>query len=160
MVSTLSVCKILITTLAALVVLFNLIAELNTTHVWNVLFEPHARFHIVWQLASSVLYHTFVVVYFVWLPITAQSEEAVIRNLVAACGILSLEPLGFLFASATIRGYGGSFFPVNVPEYNINVFFNTTPVAVAVFGAVVVMYVVIGFTVALTLSRSTNTKSE
>ena len=106
---------------AVFTVLFNLGAELNATHVWNETIEPHARFHIVWQLACNVALSAYVV----WMLAAPYPS---VRH---AAMLLSIEPTGFVFAALTRATYGGTYFPANVPEYDIQVL--GVPVALAVF---------------------------
>ena len=47
--------RIILTALAVCQTLFNLIAEVNYTHVFNYSLDGHARFHIVWQLMTDTM---------------------------------------------------------------------------------------------------------
>merc|ERR1712217_197048 len=120
---------------------FNLIAECNRTHVWNAAFDPHARFHIVWQLASNVAWTTAATC-MLWLPLGADVKAGQART---AASLLAIEPAGFPFASLSMGTYGGSFFPRNVPEYDIKVL--GVPVALLVFSCVVSVQTVVALTV-------------
>jgi hypothetical protein len=46
--------------------------------------------------------------------------------------IMLMEPTGFIFAAVTRSAYGGTFFPANVPDYDISI--AGIPVALLVFG--------------------------
>eukprot|EP00656_Telonema_subtile_P051391 TRINITY_DN688_c6_g1_i1.p2 TRINITY_DN688_c6_g1~~TRINITY_DN688_c6_g1_i1.p2 ORF type:complete len:150 (-),score=25.49 TRINITY_DN688_c6_g1_i1:51-500(-) len=127
-----------LTALSVFSIVFDLAAECNKTHVWNPLFEPHARFHVVWQLCSNAC-APLLAICLLW----AGNLEA--RNVRLAAVILLLEPIGFLFAAATMGSYDGAFFPKNVPEYDIKVL--GVPVALVVFSTMAAIEVTIACTV-------------
>ena len=123
--------KWLLSTIGVFTILFNLSAELNKTHVWNELFDPHARFHIVWQLTHMSLI-TCVTLILLW-------GETIKTNTAAL--LLSLEPIGFCVASASISTYGGSFFPANVPEYDIQIL--GIPIALLYFACTGALFLIV-----------------
>jgi len=119
--------------------MFDLTAECNKTHVWNPTFDPHERFHIVWQLFSNAG-STLLSVTLMWVfPVNAYTVKL-------SGAIALIEPIGFLLASATMDRYDGSFFPLNVPEYDIRI--AGVPISLALFGLLAVAEVVIVILVA------------
>lgn len=111
----------LLTGLSIFTVAFNLAAEVNRTHVWNEIIEPHARFHIVWQLAGTAFLNFFAI------KILWEADH----NVKNAALLMLTVPASFIFAAATGSFYGGTFFPANVPEYDIKVI--GIPVALLIF---------------------------
>ena len=125
--------------LGVFTVLFDLSAEANATHVWNQTIEPHARFHIVWQLASNCML-VFAALALVW---TGRTDD--VNRIRLAAILLSLEPIGFSFASFTRHSYGGTYFPANVPDYDISV--AGIPIALLVFVSLGVAQAAVGVSV-------------
>eukprot|EP00658_Telonema_sp_P-2_P048764 TRINITY_DN37089_c0_g1_i1.p2 TRINITY_DN37089_c0_g1~~TRINITY_DN37089_c0_g1_i1.p2 ORF type:complete len:155 (+),score=22.88 TRINITY_DN37089_c0_g1_i1:36-500(+) len=125
-----SVGRLVLTALAVFTMGFDLAAEANATHVWNPIIEPHARFHIVWQLATNCGL-AMLALAMLWAMHTTWAEGGGQETVRFAAILLILEPVGFWLASATRGSYGGTFFPANVPEYDIEV--AGIPVAAFVF---------------------------
>jgi hypothetical protein len=133
--------KVLATAIAVCMCFFNLGAEVNSTHVWNPTIEPHARFHIVWQLASNCSLAILALV-LLWQK-KSRSSSLSGSDLRWSVTLLLVEPLGFLFAAACRTWYGGTYFPANVPEYDITLV--GIPVALLVFGAFSVALLLIAY---------------
>ncbi|KAL6064458.1 hypothetical protein QOT17_010855 [Balamuthia mandrillaris] len=112
----------IVTVIAFGIALFDIAAEANETHVWNPIIEPHARFHIVWQLFSNSLI-SVLALFLLWAS----------RQVRAAILLLLIEPVGFLLAAMTRAHYEGTYFPANVPQYDLSVL--GVPVALLVFSS-------------------------
>ena len=122
-----------------------LLAELNATHVWNYAIEAHARFHIVWQLSSNCLYGVMgLLLLWGFLDRLFRPEEVptLLLKVRLVALLLLLEPAGFVLAAASRTAYGGTFFPANVPEYDISIF-GIIPVALFVFLVLAAVEVVV-----------------
>eukprot|EP00929_Paragymnodinium_shiwhaense_P001434 TRINITY_DN101673_c0_g1_i1.p1 TRINITY_DN101673_c0_g1~~TRINITY_DN101673_c0_g1_i1.p1 ORF type:complete len:158 (-),score=9.65 TRINITY_DN101673_c0_g1_i1:253-726(-) len=148
----------LLTGLALFTVAFDVGAEANGTHVWNKIIEPHARLHIVWQLCTNA-FMAVVALVIMWGMRSARGagggscgEDEVFAIRLAAL-MLSANPLGFCFASACRGFYGGTYFPSNVPEYDISV--AGIPIALFVFLVLGSAEVFIGFSVTASRDRKT-----
>ena len=124
----------MLTALGAFTAIFDTGAELNKTHVWNELIEPHARLHIAWQLASNALVFALAM----WLLWRDQPPGMLRVSVRTAAALLLVEPLGFLAAAAGATLYEGTFFPSNVPEYDIKL--GVVPIALAVYLALAAAY--------------------
>ena len=109
-------------------------AEGNATHVWNYTIEAHARFHIVWQLSNNFSIYSLCML-FMWGHLDKLFNHDEIPTLLTkirlSAMILVLEPLCFIFAGAFRNSYGGTYFPANVPEYDVKIL--DVPVALIVF---------------------------
>ncbi|CAJ1339526.1 unnamed protein product [Effrenium voratum] len=126
--------RAVLTALGAFTAIFDTGAELNKTHVWNELIEPHARLHIAWQLASNALVFALAM----WLLWRDQPPGMLRVSVRTAAALLLVEPLGFLAAAAGSTLYEGTFFPSNVPEYDIKL--GVVPIALAVYLALAAAY--------------------
>jgi hypothetical protein len=134
--------KLLVTAIAVCMCLFNLVAEVNSTHVWNATIEPHARFHLVWQLASNCSL-AVIALALLWQKKSRGPSPVLGSNLRCSVALLLVEPLSFLFAAASRTWYGGTYFPANVPEYDITL--AGMPVALLVFGAISLTLLLIAY---------------
>jgi hypothetical protein len=78
------------------------IADVNKTHVTNPLWTPHARFHVVWQIAS---YSGFALIAWtlIWSP-----GPYLTQRLCLVCGFAVCIIGGFLVAYLTMPRYQGS----------------------------------------------------
>ena len=85
--------RFILSILAVFVVVFDLSAEANETHVWNLEIEPHARFHIVWQLATNCML-TGLALAIMW-GAYLEDENREVQAIRISAGFLSMEPLGF-----------------------------------------------------------------
>lgn len=81
--------------------------DLNATHATNPLWTGHARFHVVWQVASYVIIAVFLLAC-VWLPILP-GHTGLVLAVVGATAAYA----GFFAAVWTMKLYGGNAFDTN-----------------------------------------------
>lgn len=84
-----------------------IIADVNKTHVTNPLWTPHARFHMVWQVASFTAFGIIAWV-LIWLP-----GAYLIERLYLVAGFAGCVIGGFIVAYATMHLYDGANHDVN-----------------------------------------------
>jgi len=105
----------LLTAIVVVTLAFTWGADINYTHVWNMNWHPHARFHTVWQLFSHFAV-SLLVLFLLWRPPTELTQRS---SLLLAVAISAPDSFGFLASTAVMPYYDGSL--VAVPEYDINV---------------------------------------
>lgn len=89
------------------------IADFNNTHATNPLWDPHARFHVVWQVASYIGV-ALLNLYLIW------SEPLNTEKLLVAGGLAASMYAGFFVAVATKHRYGGALYNDNgYPPFKI-----------------------------------------
>ena len=157
--------RIILTALAVFQTLFNLLAEVNYTHVFNSSLDGHSRFHIVWQLMTDTLLALISVAAMWVVGFTGtngihdgDNGVNIVNkvNIIRVGGVfLLIVPVGFILAAATKNSYGGTFFPSNIPEYNINVL--GVPVALIVFVIIAVVDIAV---ITLTVDSLSNTNKQ
>lgn len=76
-------------------------ADLNRTHATNPRWVGHARFHVVWQVATHVGVGVLAVV-LTWAPLGPRGFRVGVAAVIAAVVLA-----GFFVATATMRSYGG-----------------------------------------------------
>lgn len=89
--------------------------DFNRTHATNPLWPLHARFHVVWQIATAVLMAALelVLIWSGWLPWDS--------GFYLASALASFSPLGFLTAAVTRAAYKGAFSdPNGIPPLRIS----------------------------------------
>jgi nitrate/nitrite transporter NarK len=88
--------------------------DMNRTHAANPLWLHHARFHVVWQAASTAaLAGAELALLFAWGPVTAQRFYLVLV-------LAALPAFGFFVALVTRRAYGGTLSdPNGIPPLRI-----------------------------------------
>ncbi|WP_347905982.1 hypothetical protein [Pseudomonas purpurea] len=107
------------------------VLELNETHVFNTVWEPHARLHEVWQLFTN----TAIGAYSVWL--------VWIKDNLKRASLLTLFVTGgFLLAYWLRDGYGGSMILSDGSEkmimgVNLGLFAYTLAVLLAVIAVMI-----------------------
>jgi hypothetical protein len=106
--------SILLTSFCGLQGLATVAIDLNRTHASNPLWPGHARFHVVWQIASVVQLSVLEICLIWWRgPFARQRFD------LAAC-LASVSCFGFLLACAGMRFYGGSLSdPNGIPPVRI-----------------------------------------
>ncbi len=87
--------------------LLPIIGDINGTHAANPLWTPHARFHVVWQVASYVGIGLLALA-LTWIAGPMPTERL---YLAAALGLAVYA--GFFVATFTRRLFGGGFYDVN-----------------------------------------------
>lgn len=98
----LNLARILITIATLVYGFVPLLVDLTETHVFHPDWTPHARFHMVWLLATNTSL-ALVSLYLLWIS----RFDTLIR--VRAAGMLGLCALGGFFVSLITKGlYGGS----------------------------------------------------
>ena len=75
--------------------------DLNRTHVTNSLWPGHARFHLAWQVSTTLLLSVLAS----WLIWVRQDDPAFFY---LAAALAASPMLGFLLAQAARRSYGGT----------------------------------------------------
>ena len=98
--------QILLTVAAAGYGLVPVLADLNATHVTNPTWDPHARFHIVWQVSSYVGI-AIIALYLTWFG------PADAHRLLLALGFAVCMYGGFFTAVCTRKWYGGTLYSEN-----------------------------------------------
>lgn len=98
--------QILLTAVTAGYSVVPVIADFNRTHATNPLWDPHARFHVVWQV-SSYAGAALLNLYLIWFD-TASDE-----NLLLAGGFAACMYAGFFVAVMTKSRYGGALYNEN-----------------------------------------------
>ncbi len=94
--------KILLSIAAVQYSVFPLFADLSSSHLFHVDWPPHARFHLVWALAMGTGIAIYMM-FLVWGP--ADNRK---RNLLQACFMGMIVPIGFFVATLGINAYGGA----------------------------------------------------
>jgi hypothetical protein len=84
-----------------------ILADINKTHATNPAWTPHARFHVVWQVASYAGFG-LIALALIWAP----GPYAVARLYLAAAFAAAVYG-GFFVALFTMRLYGGRTFDDN-----------------------------------------------
>jgi hypothetical protein len=84
-----------------------ILADINKTHATNPAWTPHARFHVVWQVASYAGFG-LIALALIWAP----GPSAVARLYLAAAFAVAVYG-GFFVALFTMRLYGGRTFDDN-----------------------------------------------
>jgi hypothetical protein len=87
--------------------LATILADINKTHATNPTWTPHARFHVVWQVASYAGLG-LIALALIWVP----GPYAVARLYLAAAFAAAVY-VGFFLALFTMRLYGGRTFDDN-----------------------------------------------
>jgi hypothetical protein len=87
--------------------LVTILADINKTHATNPAWTPHARFHVVWQVASYAGFGLLALA-LIWAP----GPYAVARLYLAAAFAVAVYG-GFFVALLTMRLYGGRTFDEN-----------------------------------------------
>ncbi|MFV1366476.1 DUF6640 family protein [Mycolicibacterium elephantis] len=82
-------------------------ADFNKTHATNPEWTPHARYHVVWQVASYIGIG-LVALGLLWLPGPESALRAYLAALLALCVYG-----GFFVAAASMRMYGGRLYDDN-----------------------------------------------
>ena len=82
------------------------LADFNATHVTNPTWDPHARFHIVWQVSSYVGVAA-IGLYLIWFG-PADGHRLLLASAFAVCMYG-----GFFTAVCTRRWYGGTLYSEN-----------------------------------------------
>lgn len=82
------------------------LADFNATHVTNPTWDPHARFHIVWQVSSYVGIAA-IALYLIWFGAADR------HKLLLASGFAVCMYGGFFAAVCTRRWYGGTLYSEN-----------------------------------------------
>lgn len=100
--------------------------EFNTSHVFNELWPPHARFHEVWQLISNILIG-LIALWLVWVR----------RQLILASMLNLAVMLGVLISSMFSDFYGGSIVSGNIDTQifgiSLPIFIGITVLLVSVY---------------------------
>ena len=94
--------RVLVSLIAAGYAVAPALVELNKTHATNPRWPGHARFHLVWQVLSHVLYSGLVVTLLWW------SNPCPPERFYLASALLAGPLLAFLIAVASRRFYGGT----------------------------------------------------
>ena len=98
----LSASRILITIATLVYAVIPLLVDLTETHVFHPDWTPHARFHMVWLLATNSTLGVLAL-YLMWIS----KHDALVR--IRAAGIIGLCVLGGFFVSTVLSSsYGGS----------------------------------------------------
>lgn len=98
--------QILLTVAAAGYSLVPVVADFNATHATNPKWDPHARFHIIWQVSSYVGL-AVIALYLIWFgPMNS-------ARLLLALGFAVCMYGGFFIAVCTRRWYGGTLYSEN-----------------------------------------------
>ena len=100
------VTQLLLTAAAAGYSVVPVVADLNRTHATNPLWDPHARFHVVWQVSSYVGV-ALVNLVLVWAG-PPGAGKLLLATALAACMYG-----GFFVAVLTRRRYGGALYNDN-----------------------------------------------
>ncbi|EHI14840.1 DUF6640 family protein [Mycolicibacterium thermoresistibile] len=82
-------------------------ADFNKTHATNPKWTPHARYHVVWQVASYIGIG-LVALGLLWIPGAGSVLRAYLAALLALCVYG-----GFYVAAASMRLYGGRLYDDN-----------------------------------------------
>jgi hypothetical protein len=82
-------------------------ADLNRTHATNPPWTPHARFHVVWQIASYAGLGILGLV-LIWMPGSLSRER-----LYLAAGLAAIVYGAFFVAAFSRRAFGGRLFDEN-----------------------------------------------
>jgi|SoiMetStandDraft_5_1073268.scaffolds.fasta_scaffold92081_2 hypothetical protein len=99
--------RILLTLVTVGYALVTVLADINKTHATNPAWTPHARFHVVWQVASYAGFGVLALV-LIWAP----GPHASARLYLAAAFAVIIY-VAFFLALFTMRLYGGSTFDSN-----------------------------------------------
>ena len=83
------------------------LADINKTHATNPAWTPHARFHVVWQVASYAGFGLLALA-LIWTP-----GPLAAARLYLACAFAAIVYTGFFVALLTMRLYGGRTFDDN-----------------------------------------------
>lgn len=103
----LKIARILITIAALVYGVIPLLVDLTATHVFHPHWTPHARFHMVWLLATNSSL-AVLALYLLW----SGNNEALAR--IRAAGVVSLCVLGGFFVSTLTKNlYAGSLVDVH-----------------------------------------------
>jgi uncharacterized protein DUF6640 len=84
-----------------------ILADINKTHATNPAWTPHARFHVVWQVASYAGIG-LIALALIWTP-----GPAAVARLYLAAAFAAAVYGGFFIALFTMRLYGGRTFDEN-----------------------------------------------
>ncbi|MBY6348996.1 DUF6640 family protein [Rhodococcoides corynebacterioides] len=76
-------------------------ADLNRTHATNPVWVPHARFHVVWQVATHIGAGLLALVV-LWAPVASLPARFAIAGAIAGVVLV-----GFFVTAATMPLYGG-----------------------------------------------------
>lgn len=98
--------QILLTAAAAGYSLIPVLADFNKTHATNPAWDPHARFHIIWQVSSYVGVAA-IALYLIWFG-PADKQRLWLALCLAVCMYG-----GFFTAVSTMRWYKGTLFSDN-----------------------------------------------
>jgi len=94
--------RVLVSVIAAAQALAPVLVELNKTHATNPNWPGHARFHLVWQVGSHVLYSSLILTLLWW------SNPCPPERFYFAVALIGGPLLAFLVALASRRLYGGT----------------------------------------------------
>ena len=98
----LRISRILITIVTLLYGALPLLADLTETHVFHPDWTPHARFHMVWLLATLCSV-ALLALYLMWFSRTDASVRIRLAGVIGLCAMG-----GFFVAALTKDAYGGS----------------------------------------------------
>lgn len=126
--------RILMSIVAAVLIIGPAKADFNATHATNPMWTPHARFHVVWQ----VLYNScisVVVLYLLW-----SASSAYLTHLYLAAVLNYLWGVNFVITLIAMPLFDGSLADVNgIKPFRFNIFGNEYLVDTNVFGCVILM---------------------
>ncbi len=108
--------RVLLTVIAAIQGVATVLIDINQTHATNPIWPGHSRFHVVWQSLNQFLC-AIIEVLVVWWPGAYVQERFYLAAILTA-----IPSLGFVFAQAFRKAYGGTLSdPNGIPPFRFRV---------------------------------------